>query len=209
MSDQLPALPNKAVPDLTDLLYLVEPGIEPLGSFNITYAQLRAALLSGVGVAQSIDTTTYSSAAGGGLTTFATYNISLPNDGDYFKFFYGGAYAANANTKRFTLTVGGNGYEDTGLIDVRTLGWIISGIVTRLTDTTVRVVTVFDGGVLVINGANAIVATNIGGRMNQRVSPSLAVADLDTNPLAMVTSGAGTAAADVTQVLGMNEVVLF
>lgn len=209
MSDKLPALNNLAVPASTDLLYIVTPGIDPLGSFNITFAQLRAALLSGVGVAQPIDTTTYSSAAGGGLTTFATYNISLPNDGDYFKFFYGGAYAANTNTKRVVLTVGGNGYEDTGLIDIRTLGWIISGIVTRLSDTTVRTVTVFDGGILSINGANAIVATNIGGRMNQRVAPTLTVADLDTNPLTMVTSGAGTAAADVTQVLGMNEVVLF
>jgi hypothetical protein len=209
MSDKLPALGNLAVPALTDLLYIVTPGIDPLGSFNITYAQLLAAIRAGVPVALPPDTTTYNSAAGGALTTFATYNITLPSNGDYFKFLYGGAYAANANTKRVTLTVGGNGYEDTGLIDIRTLGWLISGVVTRLTDTTVRVVTVFDGGILAIDGANNIVVTNIGGRMNQRVSPSLAVPDLDTNPLAMVTSGAGTAAADVTQVLGVNEIVQF
>jgi hypothetical protein len=209
MSNKLPNLTNLATPALTDLFYIVTPGIEPLGSFNISFAQLRAELLSGVGIAQPIDTTTYSSAAGGALTTFATYNITLPSNGDYFKFFYGGAYAANANTKRVTLTVGGNAYEDTGLIDIRTLGWVLSGVVTRLTDTTVRAVTVFDGGILAIDGANAIVATNIGGRMNQRVAPSLTVADLDTNPLVMVTSGAGTAAADVTQVIGMNEIVQF
>ena len=209
MSDQLPALTNKAIPALTDLLYLVEPGIEPLGSFNILISQIRSFLLSGVGVSQPIDTVTASSAAGGALTPFRTYNISLPTNGDYFKFFYGGAYAANTNTKRVTLDVGGNSYEDTGLIDVRTLGWIISGVVTRLSDVAVRVLSVFDGGILVINGANAIVATNIGGRMNQRVSPTLAVPDLDTNPLVMQTSGAGTALADVTQLIGMNEVFQF
>jgi len=68
---------------------------------------------------------------------------------------------------------------------------------------------VFDGGILAIDGANAIVATNIGGRINQRVSPSLTVTDLNTNPLVMVTSGAGTALADVTQVLGVNEITRF
>lgn len=206
---KLTVLTDLPVPALADKMYIVRPSLGAAGSLSVTVANLRAFLLAGVPVALPPDTTTYNSAAGGALTTFATYNITLPSNGNYFRFFYGGAYAANANTKRVTLTVGGNGYEDTGLIDVRTLGWIISGIVTRLSNITVRVLTVFNGGILAIDGANAIVATNIGGRVNQRVAPSLTVPDLNTNPLAMVTSGAGTALADVTQVLGINEVVQF
>ena len=46
MSDKLPALNNLPVPALTDLLYIVTPGIDPLGSFNITLAQIQAFLLS-------------------------------------------------------------------------------------------------------------------------------------------------------------------
>lgn len=45
MSDKLPALNNLVTPALTDLLYIVTPGIDPLGSFNITVEDLQAFFL--------------------------------------------------------------------------------------------------------------------------------------------------------------------
>ena len=144
--------------------------------------------------------------SGASLTTLHTVIIppgSLANNGDYIEGMHGGSYAANANIKRVVWSIGGSLFEDTGLIDVRALGWVFLPIITRLTSTSIRVISVFDGGILQTDSAGANTVTGIGGRMNQRISITLTVPNLDLNSLTLLVQGQGTNNDDVTSNLSI------
>jgi hypothetical protein len=210
MSDKLPALGNLATPALTDLLYIVTPGIDPLGSFNITYAQLRAALLAGVGVAFPSDITPQGNAAGGALTTLQSFVLpagSLGSNGDFVRFTYSGTFATNDNDKRIQILIDGQVVEDFGLFDFDAGVWRVTGEHVRLTSTSVLAgcggqygePLVIDEGVL----------TGTPDVINLPRNRTLAVADLDSNPITLEVVGAAAAANDIIQTLSIYELIQF
>lgn len=88
MSDKLPALNNLAVPALTDLMYIVTPGIDPLGSFNITVADLQAFFNADVPLRIFTDVADHGNVLAA-ETTIETISIpagTLAATGDFFEY---------------------------------------------------------------------------------------------------------------------------
>ena len=121
MSSKLPALSNLPIPALTDLFYIVTPGIDPLGSFNITYAQLRAALLTTMPEVLEVNVTPVGNVGAGtdNLMSFSVPANTLAQNGDSFSAFMEGTLSA----------------QDGGAGDQRTLTWSYGGntVDTRIT----------------------------------------------------------------------------
>jgi hypothetical protein len=113
MSDKLPALNNLAVPALTDLMYIVTPGIDPLGSFNITVADLQAFLNAVSPSVLEVNTTPVGNAGAG---TDPLMSFSVPantldqNNQSIYAFMEGRASAQDGgagDTRTFAWTYGG------------------------------------------------------------------------------------------------------
>lgn len=135
---------------------------------------------------------------GAGLDVLQTFTLpaaSLAAANDFVEADYFGQYASNNNDKRVVWRLDGTLLEDTGLIDIDSQGWHLKVKITRLTDVTVRVQTVFSGGVLQTDSAGTNAATGVGGVHRTRTFPSQAISDLDVTGVVMRIegeSGAGT-----------------
>jgi len=211
MSDKLPALPNLAIPALTDLLYMVTPGVDPLGSFNITFAQLQAALLAGVPrvIERNFDAVPTSAAGPVVMHTFSV-DAGLMQDEDMLEIEYGGLVATNANNKFISNTVGGNTIENASggsLTGPGLFGWKMYARVIRLSDVLVQCSTDTLMGFLSVSTANVVTTAGLGFASFNRQSNAIAVPDMDTNPLVLECLGAGGAAGDVTQNLSIIKYV--
>jgi hypothetical protein len=207
MSDKLPALNNLATPALTDLLYIVTPGIDPLGSFNITVEDLQAFLLAGVPrVIERNFTSTPTSVAGPVVMHTFDVPAGLMQDEDILEIEYGGLVATNANNKFISNTVGGNTIENASggsLTGPGLFGWKMYVRVIRLSDVLVQCSTDTLMGFLSVSTANVVTTAGLGFASFNRQNASVAVADLDTNNLTLQCLGAGGAAGDVTQNLSI------
>lgn len=113
----------------------------------------------------------------------------LATNGDYVDFEFSGSFTNNDDNKRVGYSVGGTVVEDTGLIDIDSLGWTMRGRIIRLTSTSVRVTSFHNQGVQQIDSAAAVSATGIGSRSTQRTSDITGLSDLGANSLAIVVFG--------------------
>jgi len=156
-----------------------------------------------------VDTSTVGN-VGGGLDTLHTYSLpagSLATNGDYLKVVYGGLYAANDNNKRLVISFGGQGVEDSGLIDIDSgtnIGWTVHIRYTRLSATTVLATATICSGFLQFDSGGANAGT--GGRYLSR-SFVLTVTDLAANAQTLLVQAEATADNDVTQNLSIVELV--
>jgi hypothetical protein len=211
MSDKLPDLPNLATPALTDLLYIVTPGIEPLGSFNITVADLLSFFLAGVPrVIERNFTSTPTSAAGPVVMHTFDVPAGLMQDEDILEIEYGGLIATNANNKFISNKVGGNTIENASggnITGPGLFGWKMYVRVIRLSDVLVQVSTDTLMGFVTVTTANVVSSSGLGFASFNRQNAAVAVADLDTNALTLECLGAGGAAGDVTQNLSIIKYV--
>ena len=215
MSDQLPNLTNKPIPDLTDLLYLVEPGIEPSGSFNILISQLRAFLLSGVPVAFPPDTSEVGN-VGAGLDLLDSFSLpadSLANDEDFLDVWYGGVFANNANAKLIQAEFGGTAYETGGGLvltgGASFVGWSLNIRIIRLSSTSVRVSHGYIAHSAFISVANAPNTFGAGSFVVSRSSDITGLANLNSNATDMELFGQGTADDDVVKNLRIIRLTQF
>ena len=208
MSDKLPALNNLAIPALTDLMYIVTPGIDPLGSFNISFAQLRAAILAGVPDTIEVNTTPTGN-VGGGLDPLHSFSLlagSLANDDDYLEVEYAGSFATNDNDKRIVVSFGGQTITTigTGLFDIDAGNWRYEITYTRLTSTTVLASLNLAWGFLLRDGGG----TAGGNGLTAAAVAELTVPDLDANATTMLVQAEGTANDDIIQRLSKIKLVL-
>jgi hypothetical protein len=110
---------------------------------------------------------------------------------------YGINFAGNANAKRVTWSVtGAVNWEDSGLIDVRSLGVIHKLRLVRRNSTSIISHSLLNEGILQTNSAGVNSVTGIGGRMNQRAG-YITVPDMNTLPMTLTFSGQGTTNGDV------------
>jgi hypothetical protein len=134
---------------------------------------------------------------GTGLDTLHTFTVpagTLAANDDWIRVYYAGEYGANDDNKRVVNTIAGSNFEDTGLIDVDSLGWILEYYLVRLSATTVRFQSLFNSGLIAVDSAGVNIVTNIGGRTNERFSTSFTVADLNSNTLALACLGESSTA---------------
>jgi len=215
MSAELPALGNLAVPASTDLLYIVTPGIDPLGSFNITYAQLRAAILSGVAQSIEVNTTLINSSGVGPdvLHTFTLPANTLANDEDYIEVWYGGGFAAVNRDKAVQAQFAGVTYENSGVFDFDgSTGWLLGGRIVRTDSTHVQTSHMLVENLVQVTSGNVASSQSVGGSWLCRNSVPFVVPDLNANASVMRVRSvvaAGAAANDVFQNLSIIKVVQF
>jgi len=214
MSDKLPALTNLAVPALTDLLYIVTPGIDPLGSFNISFAQLRAAILSGVPQTIEVNTTVVNSAGAGPdvLHTFTLPANSLANDNDCIEIWYAGGFAAVNRDKAVQAQFAGVTYENSGVFDFDgSTGWMLGARIVRIDATHVESSHILLENLVQVTSGNVASSQSVGGSWLCRTATSFVVPDLNANASVMRVRSVvtGGAAADVFQSLSILKLVQF
>lgn len=143
------------------------------------------------------------SAAGapGALTSLHSFPLpanSLATNGDWVRATHSGVLAPTAaNNKRLLESFGGQTVHDTTLLDVDGgVGWKTVAEYIRLSATSVYASMSIVFGFVQINGAGANGGN--GGRIIV-ASLNLTVANLNSNPMTILTQGQGTTLNDVTQ----------
>jgi hypothetical protein len=188
MSDKLPALNNLAVPALTDLMYIVTPGVDPLGSFNITVSDLQAFLLSGVSTRIFVDVTTQTNVLAVVLTV-ATVSIpagTLAATGDFIEFVMEFDVAGAGNSKTINYSFGGQNLNAAPWNNtLSSTQGVQIGRVYRVTDTTCRC---YISNTLPFLGQTTPF-TQFG---------DITVADMDVNDLDFVATIQGVASGDIS-----------
>jgi hypothetical protein len=191
MSSKLPALGNLAVPALTDQLYIVTPGIDPLGSFNILVSQFRAFLLSGVSTRIFVNVTNQAN-VNVAVLTVATVSIpagTLAATGDFIEFVMEFALAGPGNSKTINYSFGGQNLNAAPWNNtLSSTQGIQIGRVYRVTDTTCRA--------YISNTLPFLAQTTVFTQFGD-----ITVADMDVNALNFVATIQGAASNDITHLV--------
>lgn len=146
---------------------------------------------------------------GAALSDLHTFNLpigTLANDGDWLAIEYTGNFAATAANKQVAATFDGQGFIDTGLIDLPlSVGWVATSTITRLSSTSVVASSNISSNIVGLNSLNVPYTFGAGGEVVARGIVMTGIANLNSSLIPIVVQGRGGVGGDVFQVKSIIE----